>query len=59
MHNKELHILYSFLYIIRQFNSMRIRWAGHMARMGEERKVNKVLKGKPEGRIPVGRQRRR
>jgi hypothetical protein len=38
---------------------MRIRWAGHMARMGEERKVNKVLKGNPEGRIPVGRQRRR
>jgi hypothetical protein len=32
---------------------MRMRWAGHMARMGEERKVYKVLVGKPEGKRPL------
>jgi hypothetical protein len=39
--------------------SRRIRWAGHVARMGEERKVYKVLAGKPEGKRPLGRPRRR
>jgi hypothetical protein len=39
--------------------SRRIRWAGHVARMGEERKVYKVLVGKPEGKSPLGRPRRR
>jgi hypothetical protein len=39
--------------------SRRMRWAGHVARMGEERKVYKVLAGKPEGRRPLGRPRRR
>jgi hypothetical protein len=39
--------------------SRRMRWAGHVQRMGEERKVYKVLVGKPEGRRPLGRPRRR
>jgi hypothetical protein len=45
--------------IIRQVKSTRMRWAGDVARMGEERKVYKVLVGKPEGRRPLGRPRRR
>jgi hypothetical protein len=59
LHNEELHNLYSFPDIIRQVRSRRMRWAGHVARMGEERKVYKVLVGKPEGRSPLGRPRRR
>jgi hypothetical protein len=59
MHNEELHILYSSPDIIRQIKSRRMRWEGHVARMGEERKVYKVLVGKPEGKIPLGRPRRR
>jgi hypothetical protein len=39
--------------------SRRMRWAGHVARMGEERKVYKVLVGRPEGKRPLGRPRRR
>jgi hypothetical protein len=42
--------------IIRQIKSRRMRWAGHVARIGEERKLNKVLVGKPEGKRPLGRQ---
>jgi hypothetical protein len=45
--------------IIRQGKSRRMGWAGHVARMGEERKVYKVLVGKPEGKRPLGRPRRR
>jgi hypothetical protein len=45
--------------IIRQGKSRRMRWAGHVARMGEERNVYKVLVGKPEGRRPLGRPWRR
>jgi hypothetical protein len=59
LHNEELHNLYSSLDIIRQVNSRRMRWAGHVARMGEERKVYKVLVGKTEGKRPLGRPRRR
>jgi hypothetical protein len=40
-------------------NSRRMRWAGHVARMAEERNVYRVLVGKPEGRRPLGRLRRR
>ena len=39
--------------------SRRVRWAGHVARMGEEREVYRVLVGKPEGRRPLGRPKRR
>jgi hypothetical protein len=59
MHNEELHSLYSFPDIIRQVKSRRMRWAGHVARMGEDRKVYKVSVGKPEGKRPLGRPRRR
>jgi hypothetical protein len=45
--------------IIRQVKSRRMRWAGHVARMGEERKVYKVLVGKPQEKRPLGRPRRR
>jgi hypothetical protein len=57
--NEELHNLYSSPDIIRQVKSRRMRWAGHVARMGEERKVYKVLVGKPEGKRPLGIPRRR
>jgi hypothetical protein len=59
LHNEELHNLYSYPDIIRQVKSRRMRWAGHVARMGDKRKVYKVLVGKPEGKRPLGRPRRR
>jgi hypothetical protein len=59
LHNEELHNLYSSPDIIRQVKSRRMRWAGHVACMGEERKVYKVLVGKPEGKRPLGKPRRR
>jgi hypothetical protein len=55
LHNEELHNLYSSPDIIRQVKSRRMRWAGHVACMGEDRKVYKVLVGKPEGKSPLGR----
>jgi hypothetical protein len=45
--------------IIRQIKSSRMRWAGHVARMREERKVYKVLVGGPEGKRPLGKPRRK
>jgi hypothetical protein len=59
LHNEELHNLYSSPDIIRQVKSRLMRWAGHVARMGEARKVYKAVVGKPEGRRPLGRPRRR
>jgi hypothetical protein len=59
LHNEELHNLYSSPDIIWQVKSRRMRWAGLVARMGEERNVYKVLVGKPEGKRPLGRPRRR
>jgi hypothetical protein len=59
LHNEELNNLYSSPDIIRQVKSRRMRWAGHVARMGEVRKVYKILVGKPEGKRPLGRPRRR
>jgi hypothetical protein len=58
-HNEELHNLYSSPDTIRQVKSRGMRWAGHIARIGEERKVFKVLVGKPEGKRPLGRPGRR
>jgi hypothetical protein len=55
LHNEELYNLYSSPDIIRKIKSRQMRWVGHMVRMGEERKVYKVLVGKPEGRRPLGR----
>jgi hypothetical protein len=57
LHNEELHILYSSPNIIRQIKSRRIRWVEHVARMGGERKVYRVLVGKPKGKRPLGRPR--
>jgi hypothetical protein len=53
LHSEELHILYSSLNTITQIKSRRMRWVGHIARMGEERKVYRVLVGKPEGKKPL------
>ena len=57
--NEELNDLYSSPKIVRVIKSRRMRWAGHVARMGEERGVYRVLVGKPEGKRPLGRPRRR
>jgi hypothetical protein len=59
LHNEELHNLYSYPDIIRQVKSRRMRWAGHVARMGEDRKLYKVLVGNPKGKRPLGRPRHR
>jgi len=55
LHNEELNDLYSSpRIIVRVIKSRRMRWAGHVARMGEDSEVYRVLVGKPEGRRPVG-----
>jgi len=59
LHNEELNGLYSSPNIVRVINSRRMRLTGHVARVGEERGVCRVLNGKPEGRRPLGRPRRR
>jgi len=59
LHNEELNDLYSSPNIVRVIKSRRMRWAGHVALMGEERGVYSVLVGKPEGKRPMGRPRRR
>jgi len=58
LHNEEINRLYSSPNIIRMIKSRRIRWAGHVARMGARRGVYRVLVGKPEGMRPLGRPRR-
>ena len=59
LHNEELNDLYSLPNIVRVVKSRRIRWAGHVARMGDDRGVYRVLVGKSEGKRPLGRRRRR
>ena len=59
LHNEELRDLYSLPNIVRVVKSRRMRWAWHVARMGEGRGVHRVLVGKPEGKRPLGRPRRR
>ncbi|KAJ4450565.1 hypothetical protein ANN_01992 [Periplaneta americana] len=59
LHNAELHALYSSPDIIRNIKSIRLRWAGHVARMGESRNAYSVLVGRPAGKRPLGRPRRR
>ena len=59
LHNEELKGLYSSPNIVRVIKSRRMRWAGHVARMGEGREVYRVLVGKPEGKRPLGRPRRK
>jgi hypothetical protein len=59
LHNEELRDLYSSSSIIRIIKSRRIRWAGHVARMGEKKHSYRLLVGKPEGQSPLGRPRGR
>jgi hypothetical protein len=55
LHNEKLNDLYSLPNIVGVVKSRRMRWAGHVARMGEGKGVHRVLVGKPEGRRPLGR----
>ena len=57
LYNEELRDLYSIPNIVRVIKSRRMRWAGHVARMGEGGGVHRVLVGKPEGKRPLGRPR--
>jgi hypothetical protein len=59
LRNDELHSLYSSHNIVRMIKSRRMRWAGHVASLGERRSVYRVLFGRPEGKRPLGRPRRR
>ena len=59
LHNEELKGLYSSPNIVRVIKSRRMKWAGHVARMGEVTGVYRVLVGKPEWKRPLGRPRRR
>jgi hypothetical protein len=59
LHNEERNDLYSLPIIVRVVKSRRMRWAGHVARMGKGRGVHRVLVGKPEGKRPLGIPRRR
>jgi hypothetical protein len=59
LHNEELNNLYSLPNIVRVVKLRRMRWAGHVARMGEDRGVHRVLVGNPAGKRPLGRPRRR
>jgi len=59
LRNEEVNDLYCSPNIVRVIKSRRMRWVGHVARMGEEREVYRVLVGKPEGKRPLGRPRRR
>jgi hypothetical protein len=57
LHNEELHNLYSSPSIIRMIESRRMKWTGHVARMGEKRNAYRIFLGKPEGKRPLGRPR--
>jgi hypothetical protein len=59
LHNEELHNLYASPSIIRMLKSRRMRWAGHVTRMGEKRNAYRILVGNPEGKRPLGRPKRR
>jgi hypothetical protein len=59
LHSDEIHSLYSSLNTVRVIKSSNMKWAGHVARMGERRGVYRVLVGRPEGKRPLGRPRRR
>jgi hypothetical protein len=59
LHNKELHNLYCSPSIIRIIKSRRMKWAGHVARMGEKRNVYRILIGEPQGKRQLRRPRHR
>jgi hypothetical protein len=54
LHNEELKNLYISFNFAQAMKSRRMRWAGHVARMGERRGVYRILVGKPEGKRPLG-----
>jgi len=58
LHNEELNDMYPSPNIVQVIKSRRMRWAGNVVHMGEERGVYRILVGKPEGRRPLGRPRR-
>jgi hypothetical protein len=58
-HNEELRDLYCSPSIIRIIKSRRMRWAGHVARMGKKRNAYRLLVGKQKGKRALGRRRRR
>ena len=57
MYNEKLHSLYRSPNLVRVIKSRRLKWVGHVARMEEGRSAFKILKGKPTGKIPLGRPR--
>jgi hypothetical protein len=59
LHNEKLNNVYSSSAVIRIIKSRKMRWVGHVARMGERRNVYRLLVGMPEGKRPLGRPRRR
>ena len=59
LHNEELNDLCSSPNIVRVIKSRKMRWVGHVARLGEKREVYRVLVGKPEGKRPMGKPRRK
>jgi hypothetical protein len=59
LHNKELHELYTSPSIIRIIKCRRMKWVGHVAQIGGKRNAYRLLVGKPEGKTPLGRPRRR
>jgi hypothetical protein len=59
LHNDKLHSLYSSPNIVRVIKSRRVRWAGHVVRMGDGRGFCRVLVGRPKGKRPLARPRRR
>ena len=59
LHNDELHVLYGSPSINRVMKARKLRWAGHVARMGDERTAGRVLKGHPTSTRPLGRPRNR
>jgi len=59
LHNDDLNDLCCSLNVIRVIKSRRMKWAGHVARIGERKGVYRVLVGKPEGKRPLGRPKHR
>jgi hypothetical protein len=59
LHNDELHNLYPSPNIVSVIKSRKSRWTGHVAHMGEGRGVYRILVGRPEGKAPLGRPKRR
>jgi hypothetical protein len=59
LHNEEFHGLYTSPNIVRITKTRRMRWAGHVALIREKRNAYRILVGKPEGKRPLGRPRRR